>query len=1007
MSNAVENPILNSPFKEPQGYYDFTGVEPRIVPGRRAAGFYGVPRTERVTGALASHEFFPLPLVNEIRQRVKEWREQQWPGVTVVTRDLLEHWNRPNRRPLFFAQREAVETIIWLTEASPADHQGVAVPSDEPIDSESIKKGYKALRRYCAKMATGAGKTTVMAMVAAWSILNKLANKQDVRFSDAVLVVCPNLTVKDRLLVLRPQGAGNYYEKFDLVPTGYRDLLSRGRVLVTNWHVFAVKDDTGSRGVVKKGRETDAAFVRRVLERDLGKSGEVLVLNDEAHHAYRPAPKTIDDVQMELAELPADERAEVEHFAEEATIWVGGLDRINKVRGVKMVVDLSATPFYLKGTGYKEGEPLPWVVSDFGLVDAIESGITKVPRIPVLDDSGRPDPKYFRLWKEIMDRLPASERETTLRRAKPEAVWREAQPALATLAAKWKETFEYFEKCNYPVPPALIVVTANTKLSQLIEESLKRGDIIKELAGDNTFRIDSRALAEADAEDGGTKEEAAERLRITTATVGKAAWPDGKAPDGYEGGEPPGKNIRAVVSVGMLTEGWDAQNVTQILGLRAFSSQLLCEQVVGRALRRMNYDVDPATGLLQPEYADIFGVPFEVIPVKGVRPSEPTQLPYSTLVQALPSRQDLAIEFPRIEGYVVDVRSRIKCDIDKVPALKIEPQIEPTQVVTRTKMGWTPAHSAAQTTTGAAETLTREQFYAEHRLQRTAFEIARDVTEVFAGGEVAFGDAPPPKKFQESARLLFPQVLRIVQDYLERRIETAPGAQKEEIALAKYRDSIASRLLDAIEPDTGAGEAPILPRVERFRPIGSTADVQFRTTKPCKPTWKSHISHVVLDSVEYGEGQAAWHLEQSEHVVSYAKNDRIDFEILYEWAGGTHKFRPDFLVRLKLGAGREITVIIESKGYENEQDRAKYAAAEKWVRAVNNWGKLGRWRFLVCREPQKLSTEFAQVVRSENAEAVQQLLQKAEQEVARLRAKGWTQDDFAQALKDLLLEEVL
>jgi type III restriction enzyme len=951
--NAVENPILNSPFVEPKQHYDFTGAEPRIVAGRRIAGYYGVARTENASGPLASHEFLPLPLANELRRRVGEWRARRWPNVTPMTRDLLEHWCRPDRRPLFFAQREAVETLIWLNEATPADRQGIEVSGDKPMDVESIKKGYGALRRYCTKMATGSGKTTVMAMIACWSILNKLANKQDGRFTDAVLVVCPNLTVKERLQVLRPQLAGNYYETFDIVPVGYRDLLARGRVHVTNWHVFTVKDDTGTRGVVKKGRETDSAFVHRVLDRELGKTSELLVLNDEAHHAYRPAPRANEDAQLELEKLAPDEKAEVEEFAEEATIWVGGLDRINKVRGVKMVVDLSATPFYLKGTGYKEGEPLPWVVSDYGLVDAIESGITKVPRIPVLDDSGRPDPKYFRLWREIMDKLPDSERETSKRRAKPESVWREAQPALATLAAKWKETLDFFTKSQCPVPPTLIVVAANTTLSQLIEESLKRGDIIRELAGDYAFRIDSKALAQAEAEEGGTKEGAAEKLRIKTATVGKACWPDDKPPDGYEGQEPPGKNVRAVVSVGMLTEGWDAQNVTQILGLRAFSSQLLCEQVVGRALRRMSYDVDPATGLLEPEYADVFGVPFEVIPVKGVRPAEPTRLPPSTLVQALPSRKGHEITFPRVEGYVVDVRARIRCAVDKVPELKIEPQIEPTQVVMRTKMGWIPARSA-RTTTGEAETLTRAQFYADHRLQRTAFEAAREITEVLAGGHVLVGIEPPPKKLQDSARLLFPQVLGIVKEYLERRIETAPGARKEEVALSKYRDAVVSRLLAAIEPDVSFGEAPILPRIERFRPTGSTSDVQFRTTKLCKETWKSHVSHVVLDSAEFGEGQAAWHLEKSERVVSYVKNDRLDFEILYEWQGATHKYIPDFLVRLRLPEGQDPTLIVEVKGQEKEQDRAKHAAAEKWVRAVNHHGGFGTWAFMVCKEPNRL-----------------------------------------------------
>jgi type III restriction enzyme len=953
MTNAVENPILNSPFEEPSRYYDFTGAEPRTLDGRRPAGYHGTVRTEQMEGALAAHEFIALPEVNKIRERVRQWHAGHWPGVTPVTRDLLEHWHRKDRRPLFFCQREAAEAIIWLTEAAPADRQGIEVPQDEPSDIESIKKGYPPLRRYCTKMATGSGKTTVMAMVAAWSILNKIANRQDARFADSVLVVCPNLTVKERLAVLRPQEAGNYYEKFDLVPNGYRDMLARGRVFVTNWHVFAVKDDARSRGIVQRGRESDSAFVRRVLDRDLGKASSLLVLNDEAHHAYRPAPK-VDDPQLEL-DLTKDEQDAAEEFAEEATVWVGGLDRINKVRGIRMMVDLSATPFYLKGTGYQEGRPLPWIVSDFGLVDAIESGITKVPRIPVMDDSGRPDPKYFHLWREIMRTLPDSERETNKRRAKPESVWREAQGALVTLADKWKATLDHFTASTYPVPPALVVVAANTTLARIIADALKAGDIRKELKDENTFQIDSKVLADAEAAEGSTKEDAAQLLRITTATVGKATWPEDKPPEGFEHlTEPPGKNLRCVVSVGMLTEGWDAQNVTQILGLRAFSSQLLCEQVVGRALRRMSYDPDPTTGLLPPEYADIFGVPFEVIPVQGVLPRAAVPPPPSTLVQAVPNRKHLGIDFPRVEGYVMDVRQRIRCDVDAVPELKIEPQIEPTEVVTRTQMGWVPTKAGMNTTTGKAETLTREQFYAEHRLQRTAFEIARDVTEVLAGGKVSIGAQPETTKHDDAARLLFPQVFRVVEDYLDRRLTvTSARAGKEEVALAKYRDTVVSRLLTAIEPDAAAGEAPMLPRIERHRPVGSTADVMFRTVKPTKGTWKSHISHVVLDSIEW-EGAAAYHLEQSDRVISYAKNDRLDFEILYEWQGGTHKYIPDFLVRLSMGDGKELTLIIEIKGYEKEQDRAKWTAARKWVNAVNHHGGFGVWDLMICKEPNAL-----------------------------------------------------
>ena len=562
--NAVENPILNSPFEEPRRHYDFSGPVPRIVEGRRPAGYHGVPRTDQAHGAIAAHEFFPLPLVNDIRERIRAWRAAGYPNVTRTTRDLLDHWNRPERRPLFFCQREAVETMIWLAEGTAADRQGIEIPLDVPNDLESAQKSYGPLRRYCAKMATGSGKTIVMAMLSAWSIVNKVVNRQDARFSDAVLIVGPNLTVKERLQVLDPNRADNYYDAFELLPAGFRDLLSRGRVFVTNWHIFAVQDDERRHGIVQRGRESDTAFVRRVLGRDLGGSQPLLVINDEAHHAYRPAPPVPDGEQLDLREMSAEEKKEAEEFAKEATVWVGGLDRVNAVRGMRAVFDLSATPFYLKGTGYQEGAPLPWIVSDFGLVDAIESGITKVPRVPVADDSGRPDPKYFHLWRQIMARLPQSERETNKRKAKPEAVWREAEGAFTTLADKWKATAEQFAEAEHPVPPCMIVVAANTALASVISSAVKNGDVTDALKDDYTLAIDSRVLAEAEgAEDGGTVDQAQQLLRLTTATVGKAAWPDERPPVGFESlPTPPGKDVRCVVSVGMLTEGWDASNVT-------------------------------------------------------------------------------------------------------------------------------------------------------------------------------------------------------------------------------------------------------------------------------------------------------------------------------------------------------------------------------------------------------------------------------------------------------------
>ncbi|HHT9135265.1 MAG TPA: DEAD/DEAH box helicase family protein, partial [Candidatus Avalokitesvara rifleensis] len=424
MTLAVDNPILNNPFEEPARHWQYVEGQPTLVEERRLAGYYMISRTRSQPGAYATEDFVPLDTVNEIRRRVKRWREAGYPGTTRPTRELLNYWSSPDReRRLFYCQREAVETIIWLAESTPAEKQGITIPKDEPNDPKSIEKGYKALSRYACKMATGSGKTIVMGMLIAWSVLNKFHNRQDTRFSDAVLMVCPNLTIWERLQVLRPEHPKNYYTAFDLVPCSLREGLNHGKYLITNWHLFNPIDDTGKKSVVKLGPESDPAFCRRVLESNselgnLGSKENILVLNDEGHHAYRPGQKE------ELENLSAGERRELEEEFEEATVWVGGLDRINAVRGLNLCIDLSATPFYIKGSGRAEGKPFPWVVSDFGLVDAIESGIVKIPRVPVDDNTGEPIPRYFRLWEWINQQIPVSERQTARRRAKPESVLR-------------------------------------------------------------------------------------------------------------------------------------------------------------------------------------------------------------------------------------------------------------------------------------------------------------------------------------------------------------------------------------------------------------------------------------------------------------------------------------------------------------------------------------------------------------------------------------------------------
>jgi type III restriction enzyme len=915
MSLLVDNPILNSPFEEPTRYWAYDEGQPVLVEGRRPAGYYFKSRTRGEQLAMLEEEFVPLELVNTIRERVREWRVQGYPDVTPITRQLLNHWNNPDReRKLFFCQREAVETLIWLVEASPARKQGITIPKDE------------GLTRYACKMATGSGKTVVMGMVIAWQVLNKLANPQDRRFSDAVLLVCPNLTIRERLQVLLPWKVGNYYERFDLVPRGMLERLQQGRFQILNWHLFQLKDDSRSRSVVQRGVESDAAFCRRVLK-ELGAKQNILVINDEAHHAYRPAPLP-EEVRERLSPEEIEER-------EEATVWISGLDRINKIRGINFCADFSATPFYIKGSGREEGEPFPWIVSDFGLVDAIESGIVKIPRVPVDDNTGALIPKYFRLWEAINQSLPVSERQTARRRAKPESVLREAEGAIATLASEWKRTFDEFQRSGSPVPPVMIVVCDNTDLAKIVYEHIASGKVLSELqnqpAAEVTLRIDTKLLKEAEsAVDGETKQQAAERLRKTVDTVGKTEW-DGE-------GDPPGKHIRCVVSVGMLTEGWDAQNVTQILGLRAFTSQLLCEQVVGRGLRRMNYD-----DFSEPEYVDIYGVPFEVIPVKK-KPRGRTEVPkVSTLVRALRERKHLEITFPRVEGYVFDVRQRIRVNWDEVPYLVIDPSTEPTEVQVKPAVGYRIGRPD-RLSPGEEVLHDRNPFYRENRLQATVYEIAAEITNRLKG----------KREEWQIRHILFPQVLNIVWHYLEERVRVSAQATLQEVALEKYQQRIVERLTEAIEPDTEAGEPPILPIIERFRPIGSTAEVLFRTVRQCMGTTKSHISHVVLDAPEW-EHSVAYQLERIPEVIAYARNDHLDFTIPYEYQGVRHEYRPDFLIRWRREDGREVKIVLEVKGFETEQDRQKEAAAKRWVRAVNHHGEFGQWAFVVCRDPQALT----------------------------------------------------
>ena len=908
---------------------------------------------------------------------------------------MLRHWQSKDRkRRLFFCQVEAAETIIYLNEIlasgrrtqfkqkvtkedfdamvkgeRPAVAEGMGTEDYFPtMADQPSNPDWEPLTRMGCKMATGSGKTVVMGMIITWAFCNRARVPGDDRFPNAVLLCCPNLTVKERLQVLRPDHpAGSYYDEFDMAPSQLRPLLNQGRVMVTNWHAFAPEsphaEAGGNYAVVDKGEERSDAFARRVLG-DLYGRGRILVMNDEAHHAYRPkqsdksARKRKDD--PDVGEATTDD-------IREATVWIEGLDKINQAVGIQAVVDLSATPFYLQGTGHIPGSPFAWLVSDFGLVDAIESGITKIPRLPVSDTTGRPDPKFFRLWDDIKEQCREDGKKMINGKPAPEDVWTYGQAAFNTLASQWSQRFEQHKKAKPGqefIPPVIIVVCDNTDIAQYfferisgeteeeIEETVGKKKKITRVKRFNpggvpfqalansedstvTLRIDSKLLAEAESGQGsGGKLKEAERLRELIANVGTRGTD--------------GEKIRSVVSVQMLTEGWDANNVTQILGLRAFGSQLLCEQVVGRGLRRISYDFyidENGREMLPAEYVDVYGIPFSVIPFKGRQTDkpEPEDQPKNH-VKALDERSGWEIRFPVVEGYVLDLTEpEIECDVAKVEMTKIRPIDTPTSVFVMPQVGV--KEGSVGSINFKTETHTRDKFYEEHHFQTIQFELARQIL-------MRLTDQQEGALRMMSRHGLFPKILAIVEEYCDTRIEWS-GQAKQELALDVYSQPLVEMLTDAIRPKGANGTEKLLPVINRFTPWGSSADVNFTTIRQCYPTQRSNVDQVVLDTDTW-EQSVAHQIEDSDAVSHYVRNDHLNFSIPYEFMGVSHGFFPDFIVKLKNG----VFLILEVKGLVDQRERTKFEAAKRWCSAVNNWGKMGTWVFHAAKDPDHVQKEL-------------------------------------------------
>ena len=993
--NEVSKPIINDAYEEPSHYYLIEkGELPKLIEGRRGAFYYYRPPKRQTSKEQADDigTKFPLELVNEIRKRLKKWRNAGYPGVTSVTDELLRYWNRQEReRRLFFCQQEAAETIIFLTEARADFKQGITIPRDEP-SKEAKESGYTGFLRYACKMATGSGKTLVMGMLATWSILNKMANRSDPRFSDTVLIICPNITIRERLQELDPnRGEASLYRTFDLIPPHLMNDLRRGQMIITNWHVLEAKEtNTVGRAtsrVVRRGLprkvkvtrningkkvetietkyfESDTAVVERknVLGKAKGKSN-ILVFNDEAHHAYRI--RQLDNTP-ETEEY--DELAEVEQ--KEATVWIEGLDKINRIRGINFCVDLSATPFYLTNTGNDPGRPFPWVVSDFGLIDAIESGLVKIPQLPIEDSSGRQIPAYFNVWKWIVEeKLTSVEKGGRRGQIKPEAVLKWAQPPIAQLSGLWRETFLEWQKdadkgLRPSVPPVFIIVCRDTKLARVIYEWIVEGksetaSLIDEFLNrdgqEYTVRIDSKVIEEL--ESGDIKTDENRRLRFVLDTIGKTTWPGGKPPEEYiilveklnrkaieEGGEiidsstPPGRNVRCIISVAMLNEGWDAHTVTHIVGLRPFQSQLLCEQVVGRALRRSQY-----YDLQTEEVAKVYGVPFELIPLKTNPKGRKPPPPKIHHIYALsPDKDHLEILFPRVEGYAFKVENRIRVDWSRVSTLKLDPENIPDEVLVK-GLSATESGRLSLLGPGRIDEVSLEKWRETKRLQELEFELARTLTDGLISGE----------RCEIPAHTLFPQILNAVGQFVKKQVQPMGGANLRDLFLNPYYGWSVETLAGAIVPDVDLGEAPELTRYEANRGPGSTKDVDFWTSKSVVECQKSHLNFAVADTKRW-EQIAKFYLDKHKNVIAFVRNFNLEFAIPYFHNGERKDYIPDFLARLQWNGVEVGTLILEVKGHDPLAE-VKETAAWRWVSAVNVDGSFGKWDYRIIYQPTDLN----------------------------------------------------
>ena len=994
-------PILNSPYEPPSQYWelDDTGQPTQSIrQGRRPVAFVTpIPKPKKRRGqpedqaAIVFDEgqgistekqgYEHSDIINGVRRQVERWRNlepSQW-KVTHTSARLLKHWRHhqfSDIRP-FFCQVEAAETAIWLTEVAPHSRTG-----REFIDhlADSNRDANPELSRLALKMATGAGKTTVMAMLIAWQTINAVRSPRSSRFTNGFLVVTPGITIKDRLRVLQPNDPDSYYRRRQLVPADMLRDLDKAKIVITNYHAFKLRDrlklTTGTRALLQ-GRgtelqtlETEGQMLQRVCPQ-LMSMKNIMVLNDEGHHCYREKPDS------EEGKLTGDDRKEAERNTEAARVWITGLETVGRKLGISRVMDMSATPFFLRGSGYVEGTLFPWTMYDFSLMDAIECGIVKLPRVPVADNiPGEDMPKFRTLWEHIGSDMPKKGRGKD-KYYDPEQLPILLKTALEALYGHYAKTFELMKEAGSEVSPCFIVVCNNTASSKLVYDYIsgfyREGEdgistfvngklpLFRNFEEDGariarprTLLIDSEQLESDDAVDKNFREMAANEIeRFRRERIVRTG--DRQAAEKMSDkdllrevmntvGKPGrlGDSIRCVVSVSMLTEGWDANNVSHVLGIRAFGTQLLCEQVVGRALRRQSYDLNEKN-LFNVEYADVLGIPFDFTakPVVAI----PTVIRRTIQVKAMrPERDALEIRFPRVAGYRVELpNEHLTATFNDDSILELTPDL----------VGPSITHNQGIIGEGVDLSL----IHTKHLREQT---LLYNLTWQLLNTKWRNQNEDPKLH-------LFGNLKQITRQWLDKCLVCKDGTYPAQLMYKELAEQACERITAAITR-AEMGNHPIKAILDPYNSIGSTAHVNFNTSAINRyqtDPRRCHINWVITDSG--WEAEFCRVVEAHPRVKTYVKNHNLGFEVPYRYLSESKIYHPDLIVLVDDGKGEDdlLHLVVEIKGYRQENAKDKKSTMETyWIPGVNNHHRFGRWEFVELTEVYSFESDFKDKVKS-------------------------------------------